>query len=171
MSNFQWYALNVCFHVCLGSMLYLYTFCFFFLAKNCFIDCFNRLNQTNRAKWIDSVAFSAAIYRLNHQSTRLDRESNQFNQYLRKNRYQLNWIDWYTSLVWTMHLPTYSTTVTFVLIVYALFNRIISFVLSLDFRTFCTELLNLLIDLISISDERRIFGEHHHSSCDKDAAE
>ena len=56
----------------------------------------------SHAESIDSVAFSVAIYRLSHQSTHLDFESNRFSQFLRKNEsiqsYRLSRIESYTSL-------------------------------------------------------------------------
>ena len=62
----------------------------------------------SHAESIDSVAFSVAIYRLSHQSTHLDFESNRFSQFLRKNEsiqsYRLSRIESYTSLLGSYYI-------------------------------------------------------------------
>ena len=103
LSSFHWCVLNVCFHVFLGCLLHVCTICDFFLAKNNFVECFNRLSHTSHAEFMDSVTFSVAIYRLSHQSTHLDCKSIWLSLFLQKNesiqRYRHSRIESYTSLL------------------------------------------------------------------------
>ena len=68
-----------------------------------FLGFFNQLNwfsHISPSKSIDSITYFMKTNWPNHQSTRLEVEVNQFNQFCRKNELiqinQLNWVDWCT---------------------------------------------------------------------------
>ena len=134
--------------MCFLVVCFMYVhFCWFFLAKNYFVEWFNWLSQMSHAGSIDSVALSVAIYWLIHQSTHLDFESNWLSQFLWKNEsiqgYRFSRVESYASLDTISLRWTYISTG---------FHNLILVRFAFFVNGFCISLLLLLYSVPVLGD-------------------